>query len=95
MLFGWPLMTSLFVTFAITYALLMLQRGGFRPMEIVIGGFVTIIGLCYVVELLIAPPDWGAVAFHSVVPQLAGPESVTMSSARHSTTTRPPGTSTT
>jgi manganese transport protein len=29
--------------------------------------------------MIIAPPDWGAFAFHSVVPQLAGPDSVTLS----------------
>ena len=43
-----------------------------------IGGFVGVIGLCYVVELVIAPPDWAAFGFHSVVPQLAGPESVAL-----------------
>ncbi len=78
LLFGWPLTTSLLATFVITYALLLLQRRGFRPMEIVIGGFVTVIGICYLVELVIAPPNWRAFAFHSVVPQLAGPESVTL-----------------
>jgi manganese transport protein len=31
-----------------------------------------------VIELFIAPPHWGSFAFHSVVPQLAGPDSVTL-----------------
>ena len=78
LLFGWPLLPSLLVVFVATYAMLMLQRRGFRPMELLIGGFVAVIGLSYVAELLIAPPDWAAVAFHSVVPQLAGPESVSL-----------------
>ncbi len=78
LLFGWPLMASLLATFVATYALLLLQNRGFRPMEIVIGGFISVIGLCYLLELVIAPPDWRAFAFHAVVPQLAGPESVTL-----------------
>ncbi len=76
LLFGWPLMGGLLVTFCVTYAILMLQGRGFRPMELVIGGFVAVIGFSYVVELLIRPPDWAAFAYHSVVPQLAGPDSV-------------------
>ncbi len=78
LLFGWPLLPSLLAVFVATYAMLMLQRRGFRPMELLIGGFVAVIGLSYVAELLIAPPDWAAVAFHSVVPRLAGPDSVTL-----------------
>src|SRR5450755_2453270 len=31
----------------ITYALLLLDRGGFRPLELVIGGLVAVIGVCY------------------------------------------------
>jgi manganese transport protein len=78
LLFGIPLLLGLLITFAATYAMLLLQGRGFRPIELVIGGFVSIIGICYLIELMIAPPDWGAFAFHSVVPQLAGPESVTL-----------------
>ncbi len=78
LLFGWPLMASLLIVFVATYAMLMLQRSGFRPMELLIGGFVAVIGLSYVAELLIAPPDWAAFAYHAVVPHLAGPDSVTL-----------------
>jgi manganese transport protein len=79
LLFGMPLLVGLLITFAATYAMLLLQGGGFRPIELVIGAFVGAIGLCYLIEMIIAPPDWGAFAFHSVVPQLAGPDSVTLS----------------
>jgi manganese transport protein len=78
LLFGMPLLAGLLITFAATYAMLFLQGSGFRPIELVISAFVGAIGICYLVELLIAPPDWGAFAFHAVVPQLAGPESVTL-----------------
>ena len=78
LLTGMPMLWALVLAFFITWALLSLQSRGFRPLEIVIAGFVGTIGLGYLVELVIAPPDWGAVAFHSVVPQLAGADSVTL-----------------
>jgi manganese transport protein len=74
-----PLLVGLLITFAATYAILLLQRRGFRPIELVISGFVGLIGACYLVELAIAPPDWAAFGFHAVVPQLDGPDSVILS----------------
>lgn len=76
LLFGIPLMWSLVITGVLVYAMLLLQRGGFRPMEILIGVFVVAIGICYLAEMIIAPPDWKLFAYHTVVPGLAGPESV-------------------
>ena len=35
-----------------------------------------VIGASYLVELLIAPPDWAAIAFHTVVPRLDDGEAV-------------------
>jgi manganese transport protein len=78
LLFGLPLLTGLLITFLITWALLTVQSRGFRPLELIIAGFVGIISLGYVIELFIAPPDWGAVAFHAVVPMLDGADSVTL-----------------
>jgi manganese transport protein len=76
LLFGLPVLPALGVVFVITYALLSLQSRGFRPLELIITGFIGVICLSYLLELIIAPPDWKAFAYHSVVPQLAGPESV-------------------
>ena len=76
LLSGLPLLPSLLLAFCITWGLLTLQSRGFRPLEIVIAGFVGTIGLAYLIELIIAPPDWGALAFHAVVPQLDGADSV-------------------
>jgi manganese transport protein len=59
--------------------MLTLQRRGFRPIELLISGFVGLIGICYLVELAIAPPDWAAFGFHAVVPELDGPDSVMLS----------------
>jgi manganese transport protein len=74
-----PLLLGLLITFAATLAMLTLQRRGFRPIELLISGFVGLISICYLVELAIAPPDWAAFGFHAVVPQLNGPDSVMLS----------------
>jgi manganese transport protein len=76
LLFGMPLLVGMVITGIATYAILTLQRGGFRPIELLIGGLVGVIGASYLVELLIAPPVWSAVAFHTVVPRLDGSDAV-------------------
>jgi manganese transport protein len=73
-----PLLLGMLLTGAVTYLILGMQRSGYRPLELVIGGLVGVIGLSYLVELIIAPPDWGAAAFHTVVPQLADTGAVTL-----------------
>jgi manganese transport protein len=65
-----PLVAGMGVTALLTYGLLMCERFGFRPLELIIGAMVSLIGLCYLVELFIVPVDWAAAAFHSVTPQI-------------------------
>ena len=77
-LFHLPLLSGLLITFAITWGLLSIQSRGFRPIELVITGFVGIISLAYLVELFIAPPNWSQALFHTVVPQLDGADSITL-----------------
>jgi manganese transport protein len=76
LLFGLPLLTGLLITFVLTYAVLLLQGRGFRPLEMVIAAFIGVIAVSYLIELFVAPPDWHAFAWHSVVPQFAGADSV-------------------
>ncbi|MDR3494772.1 MAG: Nramp family divalent metal transporter, partial [Ancalomicrobiaceae bacterium] len=78
LLLGIPLMHGLVVTGIVTYLILTLQRSGFRPMEIVIGAFVAIIGVSYIIELLIASPNWGLLATGMVTPHLANGHAVTL-----------------
>jgi manganese transport protein len=73
-----PLIAGMAVTAVVTYTLLMLDGRGFRPLELVIGGLVAMIGACYLVELFIAPPDWTATAIGSVVPRLPDGGAVTL-----------------
>ncbi|MYN29312.1 Nramp family divalent metal transporter [Duganella levis] len=69
---GWALM----ITGIVTYAILSLDKAGFRPLEIVIGALVAVIGLSYLAEMIITPPDWHAALFHSVVPELHGKDAL-------------------
>ena len=70
LLFGLPLIAGMAITAVVTYGILFFERAGFRPMELVIGALVAIIGGCYLIEMFIAPVDWGAVAYHTFVPEL-------------------------
>jgi manganese transport protein len=70
LLFGLPLLVGMAVTAVLVYAILMFDRYGFRPVELIIGNLVAVIGLCYLVEMLVAPVDWRAAALHAVAPQL-------------------------
>jgi len=76
LLLGTPLVLSTFLTGICAFAILALQRYGFRPFEAVIATIVGVIGLCYLVELFYANPDLGAVGRHAVVPGFEGSESV-------------------
>jgi manganese transport protein len=71
LLFHLPLFVGMVVTAIATYALLMFQNFGFRPIELIIGSMVSIIALCYLVEIFIVPVDWVSAAVHTVVPQIA------------------------
>src|SRR5271166_6160121 len=73
-----PLFAGMGVTAVLTYGILMFEARGFRPIEIIIGALVAAIALCYIVELFIAPVDWGAAALGSVVPQLADAGALTI-----------------
>src|SRR5476651_1267951 len=79
LLFKMPLLAGMGVTAVITYAILMVESRGFRPVELIIGSLVGIIGLCYLIEMFIAPVDWGAAAYHSVVPGLPDAEALLIS----------------
>ena len=76
LLFGIALFPAALLTAVAAFAILGLQRFGFRPLEATIGVIVLTIGACYVVELFKARPDLGAVGRHAFVPGFAGGESV-------------------
>ncbi len=71
LLFQMPLFAGMAVTAIVTYGILMFEGFGFRPIELIIGSLVSVIGLCYLIEMFIAPVDWVSAAYHTVVPQIA------------------------
>ncbi len=76
LLFGIDLFPAAVLTGITAFAILGLQRFGFRPLEAVIASLVAVIGLCYVAEIFYANPPLGTVAKHAVLPQFAGGDSV-------------------
>ena len=78
LLFGVPLLVGMAATAVLTYVILTIERGGFRPMELIIGALVAVIGFCYVAELFIAPIDWAAAGWGSVTPKLADGRALTL-----------------
>ncbi len=73
-----PLLAGMGITAAVTYGLLLFETRGFRPMELIIGALVAVIGLCYLVELVIAPVNWGAAALGSMVPHIPDADALTI-----------------
>jgi manganese transport protein len=78
LLIGTSLLVSTLLTGVAAFAILGLQRYGFRPFEAVIAAIVGGIGACYLAELFYANPDLGAVGRHAVVPQFQGSGSVVL-----------------
>jgi manganese transport protein len=71
LLFGIPLLYGMVVTAFIVYGILMFERFGFRPVELIIGNLVAIIAVCYLIQMFIAPVDWRAASLHIVIPEIA------------------------
>ncbi len=79
LLFGMPLLAGMTVTAVVTYGILLFEGRGFRPMELIIGGLVVVIGLCYVIEMFIAPVDWGQAFVGLVTPSMPDATALTIS----------------
>ncbi|MBI5113312.1 MAG: Nramp family divalent metal transporter [Rhodovulum sp.] len=78
LLLGVPLMVGMAITAVITYGILLFERAGFRAMELIIGAMVMVIGLCYLIEVFIAPIDWSAAATGLVTPHIPSGEALTI-----------------
>jgi len=78
LLFHMPLLVGMAVTAVITYGLLMFEKAGYRPLELVIGALVGIIGLSYLAELFITPVAWSQVGLHLFSPSLQDAQAVTI-----------------
>ncbi|WP_370636801.1 Nramp family divalent metal transporter [Afifella sp. IM 167] len=79
LLFGMPLLMGMAVTAIVTYAILLFDQRGFRPMELIIGALVLLIGLCYLVEMFIAPVNWGEAGRGVIFPQMPDSQALLIS----------------
>ena len=66
-----PMMAGMVITAAATCGLLLLERSGFRPLELAIGGLVAVIGVCYLAELVIQPVAWSGLFASQWPPRFA------------------------
>ena len=70
LLFQLPLLWGVGITGFDLVVVLLLQGKGFRWLEAIILGLVSTIALCFLVEILLAKPDWSAVV-QGYIPQLS------------------------
>jgi manganese transport protein len=78
LLFHVPLLPATIIAGGATYATLLLQRWGLRIVEAVVAVLVGVVCAAYLVETVLAAPDWGAIAYHAAVPWLGGADSTLM-----------------
>jgi manganese transport protein len=76
LLFGIPLFPAGLIAGAGAFAILGLQRYGFRRLEAAIAGMVGVIVVAFAFELVAARPDPGGVVHHLFVPGFEGTESI-------------------
>jgi manganese transport protein len=79
LLFNMPLLAGMAVTAVVTYGILMFEGRGFRPMELIIGGLVAVIGICYLIEMFIAPVAWGQAGLGAIIPSMPDAAALTIS----------------
>ncbi|GHC49783.1 Nramp family divalent metal transporter [Neogemmobacter tilapiae] len=61
LLFGIPLEIGIFITAGDVFLILWLQNKGFRKIEALIIALLMVIAVCFVLQIAMADPDWGAV----------------------------------
>lgn len=67
-----PLLVAGLMTGAATFAILGLQRYGFRPIEAIITLLIAIIAGSYLIEAIMARPNMGQVVYHTLTPDFGG-----------------------
>jgi manganese transport protein len=68
LLFGMPLWLGALLTVLLEVFLIISQR--YHRLEVIIMGFLGVIGLCYLAEILIVKPDWAELAPAIVIPNV-------------------------
>ena len=61
LLFGIPILWAVVITAGDVLALLVIQRFGIRKMEAVIVMLISVIGICFIIEIFLSRPEWAGV----------------------------------
>ena len=76
LLFHLPMWASCLITGSLTFLICYMEKYGQKKVEIIISALVAVISVSYVIEIFIANPDWGQVAYHTAVPELSNSKAV-------------------
>ena len=76
LLFNIPMLPAALITAVGSFAILELQRRGFRAFEAGISGMVLIVVLAFAFQTFLAQPDWGGVTIGLLTPQFDGVDSL-------------------
>jgi len=76
LLFGLPMLPAALITAVGSFAILELQRRGFRTLEAGIAGMVLIVVLAFAFQVIVAKPDMGAVVAGIFTPRFEGVDSI-------------------
>ncbi len=70
LLFGIPLFPAALLTGVVISLILLLERYGFRKVEMVIIGLIAVIGFVYVTEIWLSKPAWGEIGRGLLIPSI-------------------------
>ncbi|MFU9138236.1 Nramp family divalent metal transporter [Erwinia tasmaniensis] len=76
LIFGVSLLQGAVLTGVVTFLILMLQRRGQKPLELVIGGLLLFVAAAYVIELFFSQPKIADLVRGMAVPALPGADAV-------------------
>jgi manganese transport protein len=89
LLFGVSLLGGMAICASAAYGLLLLQRRGPRPLELVTGGFIAVIGISYVAQIALAGSRWRIAAGDGFLPHLGGHDAIMLTVALIGATVMP------
>lgn len=72
LLLGLPMGGAVLVAFFIVMGILLLERWGFRPLELVVAALVGVIALGYGLQLALSRPDWFSILKGTLIPGFGG-----------------------
>lgn len=89
LLFHIPMIYAGLLTGILTFLIVYMEKYGQKVVEWIIGTFVAVITIAYVIELYLAKPDWTAAGLHTLVPSLPNGEAVLIAAGMLGATVMP------